>query len=166
MRLNLRVKKGNLTFFAMIAKTQTLEGRTSLQKDGSHIVMWDLENCTLKNAKEVLKRIQRKYRLSSIYLISDTENSFRAWCSSKVSFVVFLKILVDSLSILDYNFFYYTVKRKKATLRTGNKVGRPPQRVVCVLHSYYLPFDDSTVEKVVYDTGLEKRGKSIVLGGD
>jgi hypothetical protein len=166
MRFNFRLKMANLTFFAMIAKTQTLEGVTSLQKDGSHIVMWDLENCTIEKAKEVLKQIQQKYRLSNIYLASDTENSFRAWCLSKVSFEVFLKILVDSLSILDYNFFYYTVKRKKATLRTGNKKGRQPQKVVCVLRSYYLPFNGSTVEKVVYDTGLEKRGISLLIGGD
>jgi hypothetical protein len=157
MRFNIRIKRANLTLFAMIAKTQTLEGVTSLQKDGLHIVMWDLENCTLKKAKEVLKRIQKKYRLSNIYLISDKENSFRAWSSSKVRFDIFLKILVDSLSILDYNFFYYTVKRKKATLRTGNKKGRPSQRVVAILPSYYLPFSQSVVEKVVYDTGLEKK---------
>ena len=94
------------------------------------------------------------------------ENSFRAWCLSKVDFVTFLRILVDSISILDYNFFYYTVKRKKATLRTGSKKGRQAQRVVSVLQSYFLPFNHSVVEKVVYDTGLEKRGKSLLLGGD
>ena len=31
----------------MIAKTQTIEGATSLQKDGTHIPMWDLEGRTL-----------------------------------------------------------------------------------------------------------------------
>jgi hypothetical protein len=166
MRFNFRVKVVNLTFFAMIAKTQTLEGITSLQKDHNHIVMWDLENCTLEQAKKRLKKVQTKYRLSHIYLSSDCKNSYRAWCFSKVTFETFLKILVDSLSILDYNFFYYTVKRKKATLRTGSKKGRPPQRVVSVLRSYYLPFNQSNVEKVVYDTGLEKQGKSLILGGD
>jgi hypothetical protein len=150
----------------MFAKTQTLEGVTSLQKDGNHIVMWDLENCTLQRAKEVLRKVQSKYRLSNVYIASDAEGSYRAWCFSQVSFEVFLKILVDSLSILDYNFFYYTVKRKKATLRTGCKRGRPAQRVVCVLSSFFLPFKESSVEKVVYDTRLEKRGNSLLLGGD
>lgn len=43
-----------------------------------------------------------------------------AWCFSKVDFArFFLSILVDSLSILDYSFFNFAVKRKKATLRTG-----------------------------------------------
>lgn len=168
MRFNFRAKFRNLTFFAMIAKTQTLEGVTSLQADGSHIVMWDLENCTLQKAEKTLKKIQRKYRLSNVYIASDVEGSYRAWCFSKVDFGTFLKILVESLSILDYNFFYYTVKRKKATLRTGSKKGRPIQRVVSVLQSYYSPIstENSSVEKVVYDTGLQKRGISLLLGDD
>lgn len=77
----------------------------------------------------------------------------------------FLKILVDSLSILDYSFFYYTVKRKKATLRVCSKKGRPVQRVIGVLESYPCPIP-STMEKVVCDTGLVKRGRSLLLGGD
>jgi len=150
----------------MIAKTQTLEGVTSLRKDGKHIVMWDLENCTLQEAEKKLKKVQKNYRLSDIYLTSDFEGSYRAWCFSKIDFNVFLRILVDSLDILDYSFFYYTVKRKKATLRTSSKKGRLPQNVVKVLRSFHVPFVDSVVGKVVYDTGLEKRGKSVLLGGD
>ena len=166
MRFNFRVKIANLTFFAMIAKTQTLEGVTSLQKDGNHIVMWDLEKSGLEQVENVLGKVQEKYGLSDIFIVSDCENSYRAWCLSKVDFVTFLKILVDSLSILDYNFFYYTVKRKKATLRTSPKKGRPSQNVVSVLYSYSSSFDESIVEKVVYDTGLEKRGFSLLLGDD
>jgi hypothetical protein len=168
MRFNFRAKLRNLTFFVMIAKTQTLEGVTSLQTDGSHIVMWDLENCTLQKAEKTLKKIQRKYRLSNIYIASDVEGSYRAWCFSKVNFSILLKILIESLSILDYNFFYYTAKRKKATLRTGSKKGRPAQKVVSILQSYYsdVPVKNSCVEKVVYDTGLQKRGISLLLGSD
>ena len=166
MRFNFRAKFRDITFFAMIAKTQTLEGVTSLQSNNKHIVMWDLENCTLKQATKTLTKIQKKYCLSNIYIVSDNQNSFRAWCFNKVDFNIFLKILVDSLSILDYNFFYYTVKRKKATLRTGSKNGRPAQKVVSVLKSYPMSIADSVVEKVVYDTGLQKRGISLLLGGD
>ena len=86
VRFNFRAKFRNLTFFAMAAKTQTLEGVTSLQKDGSHIVMWDLENCTLKQAEKTLSKIQKKYCLSHIYIVSDNQNSYRAWCFSKVDF--------------------------------------------------------------------------------
>ena len=165
MRLNFRVKIANLTLFAMIAKTQTLEGITSLQKDGTHIVMFDLENVSLEKAKTVLRLVQIKYCLSDIYIVSDYGNSYRAWCFTKVTFTVLLKILVDCLDILDYNFFYYTVKRKKATLRVSAKKGRPDQRVVCVLPSFFAPIS-GCVEMVVYDTGLEKRGYSFFIGED
>ena len=164
MRLNLRLKVCNITFFAMIAKTQTIEGVTSLQADGNHIVMWDLEGCTLNQAEATLRKVQRLYNLSHIYLVSDSKGSYRAWCFSWVALKTFLHILLDT-DHLDYNFLYYTVKRRKATLRVSQKKGRPAQRVVSVLRSYpeKLPY---IMERVVYDTGLEKKGTSILLGGD
>jgi hypothetical protein len=162
MRYNFRVKFCNLTFFAMIAKTQRLEGVSSLQRDGKHIVMFDLENCSLAQTEETLRDVQRKYHLSDIFIVSDTEKSYRAWCYSKVDFVTFLKILLD-VEFLDWNFFYWTVKRGKATLRTSAKKGREPQSVVSILKSYYAPIPNSC-EKVVYDTGLTKRGFTILLG--
>lgn len=165
MRLNLRIKFGEFTIFGMIAKTQTLEGVTSLQSDGSHMVMWDLEGCSLEEAEETLRVVQQKYILSNIYIASDIEGSYRAWCFNHVNFKTFLSILVDSLSILDYNFFYYTVKRRKATLRTSNKKNRPEQKVIDVLYSYPCPLPSSTVERVVYSTGTEKRGHSLLIGG-
>jgi hypothetical protein len=166
LRLNFRLKIGSLTFFSMIAKTQILEGVDSRvidsQKDENY-VFWDLENCTLHKAEETLKTVQNKYGLSHIYIVSDLENSYRAWCFSKVTFKTFLAILIDSLDIIDYNFFYYTVKRRKATLRTDRKKDRPSQKVVSVLQSFAVEFP-KMMERVVYDTGLEKRGFSLLLG--
>jgi hypothetical protein len=155
---------GNITFFFMLAKTQTPEGVTSLQPDGTHIVLWDLENCTLEQAEETLRAVQIKYELSHIYIASDAEGSYRAWCFSKIEYKTLLHILLDT-EHLDPIFFYYTVKRKKATLRTSNKKGRPPQKLASVLESYPAPIPE-TWEKVTYDTGLVKRGRSILLGGD
>ena len=167
MRFNFRVVLANITFFVMFSNTQTLEGVTSLQSDGKHIIMWDLENCVLEQIINLLRKIQSSYSLSDIFIVTDNDKTYRAWCFSKVTFDVYLHILVDSLPILDYSFFYYTVKRKKATLRTSSKEGRPKQRIVCVLKSYPCPIQsNSVVERVVYDTGLEKRGISLLLGGE
>lgn len=163
-RFNFRAKMGNITFFFMVAKTQTLEGITSLQPNGNHIVMWDLENCTLKQAEETLRNVQIKYELSHIYVVSDIEGSYRAWCFSRVDYETFRSILCDT-DFLDPMFFEYTERRKKATLRTSNKQGRPLQELVSVLESYPEPIPE-TGEKVTYDTGLVKRGRSILLGGD
>jgi hypothetical protein len=164
MRFNFRIKIWNVTFFFMVSPTQTLEGVTSLQPDGKHIVLWDLENCTLEQAEETLRKVQMKYGLSHIYIASDAEGSYRAWCFSKVDYKTLLHILLDT-EFLDPVFFDYTVKRKKATLRTSNKQGRLPQKLVSVLESYSAPIP-KTWEKVTYDTGLVKKGRSIILGGD
>jgi hypothetical protein len=163
MRWNLRIKAGNLTFFAMLSRTQRLEGVSSLQPDGKHIIMWDLEKCSLKQAKKTLRNLQGKYCLSDIFIVSDIKDSFRAWCFSKVDLKIFLKILLET-EFLDWNFFYWTVTRGKATLRTNNKKNREPQQVVSVLESYQVLIP-SSCEKVVYDTGLAKKGLTILLGG-
>lgn len=131
-----------------------------------HYVFWDIEHAFLKEDEKILRQVQTKYGLSNIYLVSDLEGSYRGWCFSKVSFQTYLNILVDSLSILDYSFFYYTVKRRKATLRISQKKGRPKQKVVSVLESYPVPFPSSFIENVVYDTGLQKRGLAVLLGSE
>lgn len=163
MRINFRIVKFGFTLFVMLARTQTLEGVASLLPTRRHIVMWDLENASLGKIEKTLSEIQRKYKLSHIYIVSDSEGSYRAWCFSKVNLKTLLSILVDSLDILDYSFFYYTVKRKKATLRTSNKKDRPAQKVVSILWSYHSTIP-SKMEQVVYDTGLEKKGYAVLLG--
>jgi len=55
------------------------------------------------------------------------------------------------------------VKQGKATLRVSNKKNRPSQEIVSVLYSYSVPIPE-TVEKVIYDTGVQKRGLTVFLG--
>ena len=163
MRLNFRVKIGSVTYFTMLSTTQTLEGIASLQKDGSHIPMWDMEKCTLEQAEETLRNVQDKYRLSDILIFSDKEGSYRAICFSKVDFRTFMRILLET-EYVDWNFIYWTMKRGKATLRTSNKKGRPAQKPVSILYSFPAQIP-RMMEQVVYDTGVEKRGHVILLGG-
>lgn len=169
-RINFRIKKRivgrDFTFFIMFAKTQTLKGKTSLIPDsnGKHILMWDLENCTEEESDETLRKCQTSYSLSNIYKFSDIERSYRAWCFNRVDLNTLLKILLDT-DYVDPLFFYHTVKRKKATLRNPNcnKKDRPKQELVSVLKSYWLP-PPKKFEEVIYDTGVVKRGLSILLG--
>lgn len=169
MRFNFRIKIGSVTYFTMLSTTQRLKGITSMIPNDTrkrHYVFWDIEHPVLEEDEKILRQVQTKYGLSNIYIVSDVEGSYRGWCFSKVSFQTYLNILVDSLGILDYSFFYYTVKRRKATLRISQKKGRPPQKVVSVLESYPVPFPSSFIEHVVYDTGLQKRGIAVLLGGE
>jgi hypothetical protein len=169
LRFNFRIKIGSVTYFTMLSTTQRLKGITSMIPNDTrkrHYVFWDIEHPVLEEDEKILRQVQTKYGLSNIYIVSDVEGSYRGWCFSKVSFQTYLNILVDSLGILDYSFFYYTVKRRKATLRISQKKGRPPQKVVSVLESYPVPFPSSFIEHVVYDTGLQKRGIAVLLGGE
>ncbi len=165
LRWNFRIRKFNHTFFVMFSETQTLEGVTSLipNSNGKHFLMWDLENCTKEEAEKTLLDVQFKHNLPDVFIVSDKERSYRAWCYKLVDFRTFLKILLDT-DYVDWNFFYYTVKRRKATLRVSNKKNRKKQQLVSVLESYSVSILDDELERVIYDTGVQKRGHSILLG--
>jgi len=166
-RVYFRVKileRFNFTFnFAYI---QTLEGISSLIPDsnGKHIIFWDIEGCSLEECIKALRKVQKKYDLSDIFIVSDAERSFRAYCYNKVDFKQLLHILLDT-EHLDEIFFYYTVKRGYATLRTTKKKDRGKQKLVAVLSSYPVVIPEGKVTQIVYDTGVEKEGLSIILGG-
>jgi hypothetical protein len=156
----------------MFARSQKLEGITSQVFDdngkptGKHYPFFDLEGTSLKNIKKILGKIQKKYGLSDIYITSDNNTTFRAWCFSIVTFETYLKILIDSKDVVDYGFLLYTFKRKEATLRLSKKEGRPFQKVVTVLESFNVPLPSKIVKHVIYATGCEKQGTTISLGGD
>jgi hypothetical protein len=165
MRFNFRAKVLGITFFFMLSHTQTLEGISSLLINGLHMPLFDIENCSLDKAELELKKIQSKNHLSDIYITSDVDRSFRSWCACGVKLTHYLRMMLELIDagILDYNFFWWTVKQSEATLRVGNKVNRPPQKIVSVLQSYYIPFPQK-VKKVIYDTGIQKRGLTVFLG--
>lgn len=165
MRANFRIKIAGITAFVMLSHTQTLEGATSLQKDGLHTPLFDIENCSLDKAESELRKLQSKFHLSDIFIVSDKEGSYRSWCNGGVKYTDYLRMqlnLIDA-GLLDYNFFWWTVKQSKATLRTNSKKNRPPQQIVSVLNSYSVPIP-KPVEKAIYDTGIQKRGLTIFLG--
>jgi hypothetical protein len=165
MRANFRIKIFNVTLFAMLSHTQSLEGMSSLQKDGLHTPFFDVENCSLDECVSLLEELQASYNLSDIFVTSDKDRSFRVWCFCHVSFSDYLRMQLMLLDkkLLDYNFFWWTVKQGKSTLRTNSKQGRPLQKVVAFLPSYSVPFP-KTCERVLYDTGIQKRGLTVFLG--
>jgi len=163
-RVYFRIKIFDFNFAFSFAHAQTLEGITSFLENDKHIILWDIEGCILEECKEALRSVQKKHDLSDIFIVSDAERSFRGFCYTQVNFKTYLKILLDT-DYVDPLFLDYTWRRKKATLRVSNKKNRPKQKLVDVLKSYSVPFPDE-VEKVIYDTGIDKRGMSIILGGE
>lgn len=171
-RFNLRITTNLFTFFCMLARSQRIEGITSQvyenqKPTGKHYPFWDLEGCSLEQIKKILKKVQSRYALSNIYLTTDNNGkTYRGWCFSIVSFETYIKILADSLSVMDYGFFYYTIKRKEATLRLSIKEGRPFQSCTDVLESFFVPYPSGIMKHVTYVTGNEKKGTTINLGVD
>jgi hypothetical protein len=51
-----------------------------------------------------------------------------------------------------------------ATIRTGNKLDREPQKVVAYLQGYEETQIPKKVQYVLYDTGVEKKGRMLSLG--
>lgn len=86
-------------------------------------------------------------------------------CFCHVNYLDYLELQIKLFrkKLLDYNFFWWTVKQGKSTLRTGNKEGRGHQKVVAFLPSYSVPFPKEC-ERVLYDTGIQKRGLTVFLG--
>lgn len=166
-RINFRMKLFGITLFFMMSQTQTLKGIISKLQNGKHIPQWDLDSSkhTPEQIKEHLRNIQQKHGLSNIYMVSDKEPSYRAWCFSQVDLQTYIKILADSLDIIDYNFFYWTVYLGYSTLRISPKIGRPNQKVVAVIESFYEPIPFNLMKKSTYDTGLEKLGTYVKVGG-
>lgn len=170
-RFNLRIKAFNTTFFVMLSRTQTLNGFNSLVKKGAtipestHIIMWDLEDCTLKQACVELEEIRDKFNLGVIYVVGDVPRSYRAWCFTQVNFMTLLDILIHTRYV-DWNFIFWTFHRAKSTLRVTNKQGREPQQILATIGDGYArvePIPD-TLEFVTYDTGISKAGVSVLIG--
>ena len=172
-RFNFRFTTSRFTFFTMLAEAQKIEGITTQVYDengkptGKHYPFFDLENASLEQIKKTLRKSQQRYGLSNIYVTTDNNGqTFRGWCFSIVTFETYLKILVDCKNIVDYGFFYYTIKRKEATLRLSQKEGRPFQTCTDVIESFIVPFPSGIMSHVIYVTGTEKKGTTINLGVD
>lgn len=164
MRFNVIIQKFRHRLFIMLSEVQNLEGMSSLLPNGKHLVFFDLENCTLQQVIEVLMKVQISYNLSNIFIVSDKERSFRAWCYTQVDFDIYLEILgkVKRHGILDWNFYKWTADRGYATLRTDNKKGRLPQELLCTLKTYSVPKPKS-VKQVIYGTGVQKSGLTLLM---
>ena len=176
MRWNYRIKKriGNrtFTFFVMFSESQTLEGTTSkvIGKEGYHYPFFDIEKpneiLSLEKVEYELGKIQVSYGLPNIHIRSDKGGSYRTYCFLPVKFTDYMRMQLDlqDAGILDWNFLWWTMFKGKGTLRVNNKKNRPKQELVSTLHSYSVPIPKEKVERVFYDTGIEKRGLTIFLG--
>jgi hypothetical protein len=119
----------------MLSRSQTLNGFNSLVRKGAtipesqHIVMWDLEGCTLNEACKELSEIQDKFHLGEIYVVHDgTPRSYRAWCFTVVSFMRLLDILIHT-RFVDWNFLANHNTLLQQSVRDTRRLNRYPQHL-------------------------------------
>jgi len=164
-RINLRLKFKDYTFFFMISKTQTLDGLMSMIPDDRefHYPMWDLEitdlDSTFNDIEYTLLDVQDKFQLSDIFIMSDKDLSYRAICFTRVTFKTLMNILYNTCYV-DYNFIHWTQSRGYANIRMSEKENRKPLEVISILKTYHQPIPEYIYHKI-YDTGIEKSGKTI-----
>lgn len=169
-QISLRFKIHKLTFFFLISKTQKLSGINSLIKrndedirKAEHILLWDLEGCTLKQAITEMKRIKKKYKINhKIYITGDKPHSFHAWSSHILYWKTYLQLLLET-KYLDWGFFYWAVRLNRATLRSTPKVNREKIRLLAIIKdpSDLEDFLPKTIEVRHYETGYQKTGLHI-----
>jgi len=143
---------------------QNIEGIVNkvIGEKDKYYIFWDIENCTLEQAIETLLDVQYRYQLADIFITSDKENSYRAWCFSKRSFSKYMIILHNTKHV-DCSFIWWTYKRHKSTLRTSKKDGRQLQDVVSFLRGYEQYELPERYIRAIYETGLEKYPKLKVV---
>lgn len=163
-RINIRLRFGHYTFFMALSKTQKLKGITSKVVDAKdmHYIFFDIENTTIQEVILSLRKMQYEHKLGDIIIESDYPTSFRAFCFSKRPFKEYLRILLDTPNIC-YNFFYWTVYRGSATIRTSQKQGRRIQHAI-LLKGYEKTEMPKNIIQVNYETGIEKTGMLITNG--
>jgi hypothetical protein len=148
---------GNYHLSILLMKIQQVKGianRVIGEKD-RYYIFWDIEGYSLAQVIEKLSNVQYKHLLADIFITSDKENSFRAWCFSKRSFNEYMTILYET-EYVDPAFIKWTVIRHKSVLRTSQKLGRPKQDVVAVLKGYEPCELPREITLEFYETGLEK----------
>jgi hypothetical protein len=128
------------------------------------MILWDLDKCSLDNCIKALRKVQEKYNLSNIHIMSDSANSYRAMCYTQVSFVELIHILIDT-EYIDNDFIAHTITDKKSALRMSQKRGRKGNAVIHTVESFSVDMPEKITIKT-YETSVEKKAHIISLGGD
>lgn len=160
-RIEIRKEYFNRVFYLMDARIQKVSGISSrISEDwGIHRVLWDLDNCTEKEAYNSLRKIQAQYKLGDIIVISDKIGSYGAVCNNEVTFKELLHILIDT-ELIDPLFVRYAFQRHEAILRLSDKAGRQIHRDIIgkLYNKTYRIKNENDYYITSYETGYINKG--------
>jgi len=120
-------------YFGILKVTDTL-GFNSKLDDGTHILMWDFDNIDLASVRNILRQVQYRYFLPTIYICKTSENSYYAFCLKRYDFKEAFRIVASTPKV-DFNFLKYSLLREYFTLRIVEKEKKPAPILVEKLES-------------------------------
>jgi len=160
-RIEIRKRYLNRVFYMMDSRIQIVHGISSRISDdwGIHRILWDLDNCSQGDAYNSLRKVQGKYSLGDILILSDKVGSYGAVCNIEVTFKELLHILIDT-ELIDPLFVRYAFQRHEAILRLSDKEGRKIHREVIgtLFNSTYRKKNECDYYLTSYETGVINRG--------
>jgi hypothetical protein len=144
-----------------LVQFQKLEGALTQVTPGDlqhHYIFWEFDGHPIEAVIHSLREIQRAWDLSDIYITNDgREKSFGAWCFTVLDLQDYIHLLLETKGI-DYEWIWWTHRRKAGCLRYSRKTGRPaaPQ-VIAMIPSYSveIPKKQDWILNH-YEAGVEK----------
>ncbi len=122
--MNFRLDWRGWRFYIALTHSKLVSGVNSKLQNGQHFLMWDFDDVEEVIVREVLANVQKRFKLSAIYLINTgLPNYWHAYCFTKKEWGEVLLIL-SSTPHLDPVFFKIGCIRGYFTLRYSPKKGR------------------------------------------
>ena len=122
--MNFRLDFKGWRFYIALSHSVKVEGVNSKLPNGRHFLMWDFDNVGEDDVKSALLSVQKRFKLSKIYLVNTgLPNYWHSYCFKAVSYPKCLLILA-STRYLDQVYFKIGCIRGYFTLRYSPKKSR------------------------------------------
>jgi len=136
MKVNLPLHYQLRVYFSKTAKRDGI--CSNVHNDPQrHVLLWDFDNSTSEAIGRNLEIIQRKFKLSDIYLVSSSQYSYHAYCFTAVPLVEAIHILSGTKGT-DLAYLRLGMVRGYYTLRISPRQ-HESFRLVRVIRSDYPP---------------------------
>lgn len=122
--MHIRLSLKGWQFYAALSHSVKQTGVNSLLPNKKHILMWDFDGQNSVTVVSELKRLQKKWKLSNVYIFSTgLLNYWHAYCFTACDWAIVLHILAETKG-LDQSYFKIGVIRGYFTLRYHPKRNR------------------------------------------
>ena len=114
MQLNLRFR--NVKAYFGLVRFDVVEGYNSRLPDGQHCLFWDFDDVDLSTIRFALEVMQRRYKLSTIYILQTSRGGYHANCWREYPWTE-ARTIVANTPFVDKKFLAISIIREFFTLR-------------------------------------------------